>query len=144
MHSHDPDRLIAARRSLTAGIETAIDGDYVEAVAQRVAELINADDRADVSDRLVDATTLAGELGVERSWVYEHAHELHAVRLGNGPRARLRFNPRAVRATLDCQALGLQQPAASSDRPAGVSRARQTRSKSKAGRVLAVRPRGAS
>jgi hypothetical protein len=30
-------------------------------------------------------------LGVDREWVYEHADQLGAVRLGEGPRPRLRF-----------------------------------------------------
>jgi hypothetical protein len=41
---------------------------------------------------LVDAAAVADFLGVERSWVYEHADELGARRLGSGPRARLRFS----------------------------------------------------
>lgn len=39
----------------------------------------------------VDARAVAEHLSVERSWVYDHADELGAVRLGSGPRARLRF-----------------------------------------------------
>ncbi len=35
--------------------------------------------------------TLGAILGVDRAWVYAHANELHAVRLG-GPRGRLRFD----------------------------------------------------
>jgi predicted DNA-binding transcriptional regulator AlpA len=42
--------------------------------------------------RFVDAAAVAAVLGVERSWVYEHADELGARRLGSGPRARLRFD----------------------------------------------------
>ncbi len=41
---------------------------------------------------LVDAAELARRLGIERSWVYAHASELGALRLGRGPRARLRFD----------------------------------------------------
>jgi predicted DNA-binding transcriptional regulator AlpA len=41
---------------------------------------------------LVDAATVAEYLAVERSWVYEHADELNARRLGSGPKARLRFS----------------------------------------------------
>ena len=51
---------------------------------------------------LVDAAQLAAELGVSRDWVYEHAGELGALRLGNGPKARLRFDPVAARAALAC------------------------------------------
>jgi len=39
----------------------------------------------------VDAKTLAELLGVTRAWVYAHAEQLHAVRLG-GPQGRLRFD----------------------------------------------------
>ena len=41
--------------------------------------------------RLVDAATLARILDVDRDWVYAHARELQAVRLG-GERGRLRFD----------------------------------------------------
>jgi hypothetical protein len=40
----------------------------------------------------VDAATLARILGVSRDSIYEHADELGAVRIGDGPRARLRFD----------------------------------------------------
>ncbi|WP_270006583.1 hypothetical protein [Solirubrobacter deserti] len=50
--------------------------------------------------RYVDAATLACTLGVERDWVYARAAQLGAVRLGDGPRARLRFDLEQVRATL--------------------------------------------
>lgn len=49
------------------------------------------DSEANPLPRWVDATTIARELGVERDWVYEHANQLGAVRLG-GPRGRLRFD----------------------------------------------------
>ena len=51
---------------------------------------------------LIDASALAVELGVSRDWVYEHAAELGALRLGSGPKARLRFDPVAARAALAC------------------------------------------
>jgi hypothetical protein len=41
---------------------------------------------------LVTAADLARYLDVDRSWVYEHAADLGARRLGSGPRARLRFS----------------------------------------------------
>jgi hypothetical protein len=43
--------------------------------------------------RLLNAAQLAHHLGVTRAWVYEHAAQLAAIRLGDGPRARLRFDP---------------------------------------------------
>jgi hypothetical protein len=42
--------------------------------------------------RLVDVATVADYLAVSSGWVYEHADELGARRLGSGPRARLRFS----------------------------------------------------
>jgi hypothetical protein len=39
----------------------------------------------------VGAAVVAKYLGVEVSYVYEHADELGARRLDNGPKARLRF-----------------------------------------------------
>ena len=67
----------------------------VEAIASRVVELLASLELATTS-ALVDAATLARELGVSRAYVYEHATELGAVRLGSGPKARLRFNPERV------------------------------------------------
>jgi hypothetical protein len=45
-----------------------------------------------VPEPLVDARTLAGYLGVTVGYVYAHADELGARRLGSGPKARLRFS----------------------------------------------------
>jgi hypothetical protein len=45
---------------------------------------------------LLTATEVAHRLSVARSWVYEHSNDLGVVRLGDGPRARLRFDPAIV------------------------------------------------
>jgi hypothetical protein len=68
---------------------------------------------------LVDASTLARYLGVERDWVYEHAAELGARRLGSGPRARLRFSIKEVDKLLSCvESRGSEQaPSGSAARP---------------------------
>jgi hypothetical protein len=50
--------------------------------------------------RLLTVRELAGWLNVEPSYVYEHAAELGALRLGDGPRARLRFDLETVKAQL--------------------------------------------
>jgi hypothetical protein len=70
----------------------------IEAIAVRVAALMES--RTAPPARLVDAAQLASILGVERDWVYAHAKELEAVRLG-GPRGRLRFDLAAVLRTLN-------------------------------------------
>jgi hypothetical protein len=79
----------------------SLEPDEIEAIAQRVAELI-ADRLAPPAprERLVDAAQLAGLLGVERDWVYAHATQLGGVRLG-GPKGRLRFDLNMVAERLD-------------------------------------------
>lgn len=70
--------------------------ELVERIARRVVELLRSEpaERPHAPARpvrLVDAATLAARLGVRREWVYRHARQLDAVRLG-GPRGRLRFD----------------------------------------------------
>jgi hypothetical protein len=45
---------------------------------------------------LVTAQTVADRLGVDRSWVYEHAPELNGQRIGSGKRGRWRFDLEAA------------------------------------------------
>jgi predicted DNA-binding transcriptional regulator AlpA len=45
---------------------------------------------------LLDASEAAARLGVGRAWVYRHAAELGAVKLGDGRRARLRFDAESL------------------------------------------------
>lgn len=72
-----------------------LDDASVEAIAQRVVDLMH-DDGVTTERELVDATEIARRFGLSRDYLYEHADELGAVRLGDGPRARLRFDPTAV------------------------------------------------
>lgn len=65
----------------------------IEAVATRVADLLK-EQQPDAE--LVDAAAIARLFGVSRDFVYQHADELGAVRLGDGPKARLRFDPTRV------------------------------------------------
>jgi hypothetical protein len=95
---------------------------------------------------LVDAATLAVELGVSRDFVYEHAAELGALRLGSGPKARLRFDPIAARAALSCYGSERSQapnpaPALESE-PVPTARRRRLPARSpQHGALLADRPR---
>lgn len=59
-----------------------------ERVALRVVELLSGSDH----DGLLDAATVARRLGRSRDFVYQHAAELGAVPLGDGPRPRLGFD----------------------------------------------------
>lgn len=72
------------------------DAELVEAIAQRVAELLRAEAGAAPDPRYIDAAALAQDLGVERDWVYANARRLGAIRLGNGQRGRLRFDRELV------------------------------------------------
>ena len=84
----------------------------VEPLARRIMELIGdplieavVDAVTDARDlptaRLVDAATIAERFGVERRFVYDHQRDLGVIRLGRGPKARLRFDPRHVEAVLE-------------------------------------------
>lgn len=75
----------------------------VEAIAVRVVEML--DDRPSPA-RLVSAAELSRRLGLSRSTIYEMADEFGAIRIGGGPRARLRFDTELV-----AKRLGLDSPA---------------------------------
>lgn len=68
---------------MTVTLEPAQLGELAHAIAVELATL-NAGE-------LISATELAQRLGVRREFVYDHADHLGAIRLGDGPRARLRF-----------------------------------------------------
>lgn len=136
--AHHPERHASA----------TLDAASVEAVARRVVELMR-DEGGSSSRGLVDAATLAAELGVTRSWIYEHRDELGAVQLGAGAKPRLRFDVQRAREAL---VGGSQRPPTgfpSSTRPQSPpvrrrGRPRSTASLPRPGGVLAVRPRGAT
>lgn len=75
--------------------EIKLSPETVEALARRVAELLAAP-KSRQPERLVSAKVIAEQWGVDRRWVYEHADQLGARRLGSGPRPRLRFDPTEV------------------------------------------------
>ena len=96
--------LLATRR---AGRLVAFDVEEIEAVGEHIAELV-ASARPKVG--LIDARELAEELGVARDWVYANAERLGGVRLGDGPRARLRFDVELARQALAAGGNGAQPP----------------------------------
>lgn len=71
----------------------------VEAIASRVAAMLAERERP---GRWLDPEGVAAVLNVERSFVYEHAVRLGGRRLGDGPRARLRFRLEDVEAAFPC------------------------------------------
>ena len=115
------------------------------AIAQRVAALLNASDPP-TEHRLVSAAEVAHELGVGRQWIYEHAEELGARRLGDGPCGRLRFDLETVHAATGCstskQSHARNASAeAKSAATAEPSRRRLPNRLPQPGSILAVRPR---
>jgi hypothetical protein len=85
-----------------------LDPDDIESIASRVAELLR--EQQPSASRLADAAEVARELGVDRDWVYEHAEELGAARLG-GARGRLRFDLVRIRRDLACADHARSRPA---------------------------------
>lgn len=85
-----------------------LDTDAVEQLAQRIAELVAEQLRTPApapaaptrSGELLTAAQLAERLEVDRSWVYDNATRLGALKLGTGRRPRLRFDPAIVAAAL--------------------------------------------
>jgi hypothetical protein len=72
-----------------------LDPATVEAIAHEVADMLRR--RGEAGERvLLTAGQVAARFGVDRSWVYAHAHQLGVVRLGFGRRPRLRFDPAIV------------------------------------------------
>lgn len=95
---------------------------------------------------LVDAATLAAGWGVSRDWVYERADELGALRLGNGPKARLRFDPIVARAALaryGSERSQAQNPSADavSELPAPRRSGKRADRSPQPGSILPIRPR---
>jgi hypothetical protein len=111
------------RRVRSAAAE--ISPETVERIAQRVAQLLRHDppphDDTDKPRDLMDAGQLAKHLGLTRAWVYEHAQDLSAIQIGNGPQPRLRFDPALAREALHARQY-YDQPA----RPVGRPRRRTT------------------
>ena len=116
-----------------------------QATAERVVELLCARGPVVASRHLLSAAELAAELGVARSFVYEHADELGAVRLGEGAKPRLRFDPDRARAAVSCSEGGRSQDESASGNgrsevPASSRRRRLPNGLPKPGSVL-VHPR---
>lgn len=82
----------------------------IELLAARVAELLAGHLTIQTSQspapasgptRLLSAAEVSEWWGVGRGWVYQHADELGAIRLGDGERPRLRFDAGQVAQCLD-------------------------------------------
>src|SRR3954452_4941902 len=73
-----------------------LDQASIDAIARHVVEILRAE--ALVSDGApLTAAEVAVRYGVSRTWVYDNAERLGAIRLGHGKSPRLRFDPERVR-----------------------------------------------
>jgi hypothetical protein len=79
---------------MTAPPVVSLDATTIDALAEAVADRLR--DETPVVAELVDAAEIARRFNVSRDWVYANADDLGAVRLGDGPRGRLRFDPAVV------------------------------------------------
>ncbi len=90
----------------------------IEAIAHCIAGLIGGEGGAPpdplAPGRLLSASEVAERWGVDRSWVYQHAERLGAIRLGDGPRPRLRFDPQQLASRLG-RVAGTRTPCASAN-----------------------------
>jgi hypothetical protein len=110
-------RVQAARGGAVSEL-VRLDPQSVDAIAQRLLELLR--DQAAIAPatpELLTAAEVARRFNVDRSWVYENAERLGVVRLGGGPRPRLRFDPERVAEALrscstDRRAQDATEPAA--------------------------------
>ena len=85
----------------------ALGPEDVEAIAVRVAEVLEERGLTrPAAPRLLSAKEAAARLGVTEDWVRRHREQLGAVRLGDGPRGRLRFDPGAVEASMNAVSEG--------------------------------------
>ena len=76
--------------------ELRLDPESIEALACRLAELLSPRETPRPRAQLITAEEVAQWWGIGRRWVYDHADDLGARRLGGGRRPRLRFDPDEV------------------------------------------------
>jgi hypothetical protein len=113
--------------------EVVLAPESVEAIAQRLAELLQEQE----APQFATADELARLLKISRDTVYEHADLLGAMRLGEGPKAPLRFEVKQALAAWTRRTAGEGSQAAEAPAPTR-KRRRRTRVRSGAsGRRLA-------
>jgi len=129
-------------RAMDSSVEMAsarikLDPQATEAIARRVVEIL--EQRGLQQHELVDAAELARRFGIERSWVYSHAIELGAVKLGSGAKPRLRFDPQIVARVL--RRVG-EESAADPPTRSGERAGQPSAGGGSGVRLLPIRPRG--
>jgi hypothetical protein len=118
-----------------------LSGADIEAVACRVVELLE-ERLTRRPGRLVDAGEIAGRHDLRREWVYAHADELGAIRLGAGERPRLRFDPEVVAERLAACSAGRRSQAPQEPAPARKPSRRRRRRTGSETKLLPIRGGG--
>lgn len=82
-------------------VELRIAPDSIEALASRIAELLDREPREPdpptrVQKKMLSPAEVSELWGVSRVWVYRHAEALGVRRMGSGTRPRLRFDPEEI------------------------------------------------
>jgi hypothetical protein len=109
----------------------------VEAIALRTAEILAERGLvAPAAPRLFSAAEAAARIGMSRDFVYEHADELGAIRLGEGSRPRLAFDPRRLDEWVSARSGGGR----SDDREPAPGPARRRRAQPDAGSAVDLLP----
>lgn len=109
----------------------------IEALADAIAARLA---QPTATPQHVDAAEIARRFALSASWVREHADELGALRVGDGPRPRLRFDPEHVASVLACDPTR-RSPAADAPAPEPVSRRPRRRAETTGARLLPIRGR---
>jgi acyl-CoA reductase-like NAD-dependent aldehyde dehydrogenase len=90
-------------------------GEEIEMIARRTAEIVVERLREEAAvapamPRMLSAAEVAERFAVTADWARANADRLGAVRLGDGPRPRLRFDPAKVEAALNSLPIGNGSP----------------------------------
>ena len=78
----------------------------IDAIAARLAELLERPVGGSTPKGLATAKEVAASLGVARDWVYANQERLGVLRLGDGPKARLRFDLERAAEALRAESAG--------------------------------------
>jgi hypothetical protein len=98
-------------RAVVPGLDLML----VDLIAQRVLQLLG--DRNGDEIQLLTVAQVARRFQVHPSWVYANARRLGALRLGTGPKAPLRFDPRRVALAVEDPPLSGGPPVESAPTP---------------------------
>ena len=71
---------------------TALTDHDVDRIAHRLVEILDERRGRAAGGGLVRAKVVAEAIDMDVKWVYAHADELGAIRFGDGPKPRLRFD----------------------------------------------------